>query len=294
MVLSKMSWMVLGLGALGLAGCGGADWAETAQESEVADESAAITATPKYLSLGDSIAFGFNPLVSPVPVSNYIGYPEYIASKGKKVTNGSCPGETSSSFLSASEPDNGCKGFKAQFALHADYETTQIAFTSATLLKVKNKPAEQFDFITLNLGANDLFLLQAGCKGDLACIQAGLPGVIKKYGDNLDAGYNQVKNDVGKAKFIGVSTYAINYNDPLAVGALSQINAKLKAFAVKVKGKWADGFTAFQIEAAKYGGDSCAAGLLIKKPDNTCDIHPSEKGRKILGEAVLGAQLATP
>ena len=283
MAFSKRSWMALGFGALGFLGCGGTGFDPSTEEFEAAEESAEITASKKFLSLGDSIAFGFNPLVAPNIPSNFIGYPEVIAARGNKVTNASCPGESSGSFLSAEAPDNGCRGFKAAFSLHADYETTQIAFTVAQVKKTK------FDFITLNIGANDLLLLQQSCQNDLACIQAGLPGVVQAYGQNLLVGYNQVKAAGYKGKFVGLTTYAINYNDPLAVGALGAINGALTSFTTQIGGKVADGFTAFQTAAASFGGDSCAAGLLIQLPNGTCDIHPSKKGRELLATTVLKA-----
>ena len=58
-----------------------------------------------YLSLGDSIAFGMDPLVEDMTdPDNYVGYPEYMAQQGNNlVDNAGCPGETSSSFLSRVE-----------------------------------------------------------------------------------------------------------------------------------------------------------------------------------------------
>jgi hypothetical protein len=173
--------MALGIGTLGLLGCGGADWDQSAQDLATADESAELKApTKSFLTLGDSIPFGMNPLVAtPHLPSSYVGYPERMAALGNRVTNPSCPGETSGSFLSATAPDNGCRAFKGAFSLHADYETTQIGYVVAALNKTK------FDFITLNIGANDLFLLQKKCANEPTCIQAGLPGVLQAYSENL-------------------------------------------------------------------------------------------------------------
>jgi lysophospholipase L1-like esterase len=285
MKFSKRS-LVVGLGTLGFLGCGGADWDQAGQGLETADESAELAAAPSksFLSLGNSIAFGFSPLVAPVP-SNYIGYPEVIAARGHKVTNASCPGETSSSFFSTTAPDNGCRGFKAAYALHADYETTQSVFMVDAIM-AKGTP---FNWITLDIGANDLFLLQKTCANDLACIQAGMPGLLSTYANNLTTGYNQVKAAGYKGKFVGLTTYAPNYNDPVAVGALNAINATLDSFTQQIGGKLADGFKEFQTRAAASGGDSCAAGLLIKLPNGTCDIHPSQTGREVLADAVLNA-----
>jgi hypothetical protein len=51
--------------------------------------------------------------------------------------------------------------------------------------------------------------------------------------------------------------------------------------------KIADGFKAFQLVSALAGGDPCAAGLLIRFPNNSCDIHPSNRGRDLLAAAVF-------
>jgi hypothetical protein len=230
------------------------------------------------------------PFSPPAPPTAFIGYPEVLASSGYDVTNASCPGETSGSFLDATAPDNGCRAFKAALSLHADYETTQIAFAVAAIQAKVADHNDKFDFTTLNIGANDLFLLQASCP-NVACIQAGLPGVIAAYSQHLSNAYDQMKaaynkTDLIKGKFIGVTTYATNYNDPLAVGALTLMNNALAAFTSSKEGALADGFGAFQAASASSGGDACAAGLLIRKPDNTCDIHPSQLGRELLAQTV--------
>jgi hypothetical protein len=259
---------------------------QTAQELDTNEVSSEVSA-PSFLSLGNSIAFGYNPF-NPTPnvPSSFIGYPEVIASKGYKVTNTSCPGETSSSFFSTTEPDNGCRQFKSLFSLHADYETTQAVY-------VLNLPKRSsYTFITLDIGANDLFLLQKDCLGDTACIQARLPTVLATYTQNLNKGYNQLKAAGYTGKFIGLTTYALNYNDPLTVGALTALNGELEKFTTQIKGKLADGFAAFKTKAfEKGGGDACAAGLLIKVPDGgvACDIHPSKDGRELLATTILKA-----
>lgn len=304
MFLSKQSWVLLGLGAFAIAGCGAADGGQAADEGSLADvdtaeEAEALTASRppppppkrKILSLGDSIAFGFNPFVAPTPVTNYVGYPEFAESKGHNVVNASCPGETSSSFFSATEPDNGCRQFKAAFALHDDYETTQAVFALAQIRKVKDT-TKAFDVITLNIGANDLFLLQASCStqpNPLACIQTGLPVVVGKYKTNLETGYAQVKNAGFKKNFIGITTYAVNYNDPLSVQALGLINGVLTTFATTapVNGRIVDAYQLFLENSP--GGDPCAAGFLIKNPSDPtkCDIHPSQSGRELIGKELI-------
>jgi hypothetical protein len=55
----------------------------------------------------------------------------------------------------------------------------------------------------------------------------------------------------------------------------------------------ASGFDAFAPVAAKFGGDSCAAGLLIRLSSTTCDVHPTPLGRDLLAAAVVKAIAAS-
>jgi lysophospholipase L1-like esterase len=239
-----------------------------------------------FLALGDSIAFGFSPLVTTrADPGAYKGYPEVIGDINvNAVDNASCPGETSGSLLSATAPDNGCRDWKAVYSLHANYETTQIAFAESYMSGHKDTK-----FVTIDIGANDLLLLQKSCLGDAACITAALPGVLGAYGQNLGATYARVRAAGFTGKFVALTLYATNYNDALSVGAITALNQVTSSVTTAAGGAVADGFGAFKLIAAKSSGDACAAGLLIKLPDGTCDIHPSPKGRDTLAAAVLGA-----
>jgi hypothetical protein len=286
MAISLKSGAMVGLLAFGLAACGSVgiepDEDETSESEEVR------LRRVKYLALGDSIAFGFNPLTATQSVpSSYKGYPEVIGTiLHNSVTNASCPGETSGSLLSAVAPDNGCRNWKAAFSLHADYETTQIEFAQAHI--ARNRDTK---FVSINIGANDLFIVQKKCGGDAACIQASLPASVAAYGQNLGATYATLRAAGFTGKFVALTTYAINYNDPLAVAALTALNQVAAQVTNAFGGVVADGFGTFQFFAQRSGGDSCAAGLLVKLPGGTCDIHPSQKGRDILAVSVVAAAL---
>src|SRR5262249_9209022 len=157
-----------------------------------------------FLALGDSIAFGFSPLVTtPANPAAYSGYPEVVGTvPGNTVANASCPGETSGSLLSATAADNGCRNWKAAYSLHANYETTQIAFAESYIGGHKDTK-----IVTIDIGANDLLLLQATCAGAAACIQAGLPGVLSTYAQNLGATYARVRAAGFGGKFVGLTLY---------------------------------------------------------------------------------------
>src|SRR3954447_7162566 len=87
--------MMFGLPVLG--GCvgGEVDTGDPTAESE-------LTAK-KYLALGDSVPFGYNPVDArntPTNISKFVGYPENLSATGAFITaNASCEGETSGSFV---------------------------------------------------------------------------------------------------------------------------------------------------------------------------------------------------
>ena len=287
MASSLKSGAMVGLMALGLAACGSAGIDPGEDEISDSDSEEFRLRRTKYLALGDSIAFGFNPLVSTQTPNSYRGYPEVIGTIfHNSVTNASCPGETSGSLLSTAAPDNGCRNWKAAFSLHADYETTQIEFAQVYI--AKNPDTK---FVSINVGANDLLLLQKKCAGNPVCIQTNLPAALGAYGQNLGATYGTLRAAGFTGKFVALTTYATNYNDPLMVAALTALNGVTAQVTSAFGGVVADGFGTFKFFADKAGGDSCAAGLLIKLPDGTCDIHPSQKGRDILAVSVVAAAL---
>jgi hypothetical protein len=49
----------------------------------------------QYLDLGDSVAFGLDPLLDPRETNRFVGYPELLAPRvDLDLTNSACPGET--------------------------------------------------------------------------------------------------------------------------------------------------------------------------------------------------------
>jgi lysophospholipase L1-like esterase len=245
--------------------------------------------TRRYLATGDSVAFGFNPLVDPSDASNFVGYPEQVGRDlGFQVTtNTACPGETSGSFLSASAPDNGCRSFKSRFPLHdGTYTITQIERDLGYLAATHPKT----DVITVMLGANDLLLLRLACAGQLnpvACISGRLPATLNQVGANLTAIFTEfTRAPRFEGQLVAVQYYSTNYNDLLETGLVAALNQVIAAVAAAFHARVADGFTPFFQASAAFGHDPCAAGLLIALPSGGCDIHPSPAGRNLLATAV--------
>ena len=249
----------------------------------------------RYLALGDSVAFGFSPLIPytklTVSGGDFIGYPESTAdAAGLNETNASCPGETSGSFLDASQPDNGChSGPKYSRYLKVDYNgaPNQMAFALNYLANHRDTKV-----ITINLGGNDLLLLEQQCHQSPdfeQCEENQLPGLLANDATHLAHIFGNLRGAGFNGQIIVLTQYATNYADPLEAGAVSRLRdvtagvAGSSNFRVDV----APGFEAFKLASASTNGDACQAGLLIKLPNGTCDVHPNDAGRDVLTNAVL-------
>lgn len=246
-----------------------------------------------YLAIGDSVAFGYSPLLDHSNAGNFIGYPDTAAAALKEnLTNASCPGETSGHFIDLTASDNGCGPYRSVFPLHVAYSGTQLAFTDAFL---QSHP--QTLVVSINIGANDLFVLIRTCGGsttpaEITCIQAGLPGMLATLAANLDTIYGHIRNVDGyHHKLVGLTYYSLNYSDPVGTQITAAMNQVIADRTLAWGGIVADGFGAFQGASTAFGGDTCAAGLrivLLASP-LTCDVHPTPAGRDLLAQAIVNA-----
>jgi len=255
-----------------------------------ASAAAASSRPQTYLALGDSLAFGYSPLVSPLDEDNFVAYPDIVAKALKlRVTNAACPGETSSHFVDLAGIDNNCGLWRANFPLHASYDTTQLAFMDAYL---EAHPGTRL--ITIDIGANDVQALvnRCGGMGEVACIQAGLPGVLGALSANPDTIYGHIRDRDGyRHRLVAVTTYSTDYGDQLLTSVVGAFNAVVADRTLAWGGLVADGFGAFAAASATSDGDACAAGLLIAVASAPliCDSHPSPAGRDLMARAILDA-----
>jgi len=245
-----------------------------------------------YLALGDSVPFGFSPLLVQ-PGANpdvFVGYPQLASNlfiPKLNVINASCPGESSTSLISGTRPDNGCQDFR-QFigGLHVPYSGSQLRFAENY---VAANPGTRF--VSLTVGANDLLLLQDRCRatvpsqGVTACILRGLPSVLDTLRTNLTTIYARLRAAGFQGDFVAVTYYSLNYRDLLVTGAVGTLDSVLASVTGAFGGRVADGFSAFAVASAPFGGDPCRAGLLIHRTLDTCDIHPSPAGAALLASA---------
>jgi lysophospholipase L1-like esterase len=256
------------LAAIALAGCATANGEPTERT---------------YLALGDSVAFGYNPLLD-LRTHTVTGYPEIVADhRGLAITNLSCPGEASGGFTSPTGADNHCRENRQAYPLHVDYAGTQLDAATAYL-----REHPETALVTIDLGANDIFLLDHICNRNLSCILTNFVTTIDQYNHNLDLILEHVRTYYD-GPLVALAIYNPYPGDSTADYAIGQIN---RALADKVRyhgGISADGSAAF---TAAANGDPCKAGLLIKLPDGTCDVHPTPAGAQILANAIERALAA--
>ncbi len=245
----------------------------------------------RYLALGDSIAFGYNPLVQPPALSKYVGYPLLVSPVvHEKVANASCPGETTTSLITGGVglPGFDCGPLRVANQLFVSYNgaASQLDYAVAYLM---NNPNPKL--VTINIGGNDLGVLQLTCNGDPNCELAGLPATLDKVGQNLTTIFMRLRQTGYTGPIVAVNYFAFNYMDPLQVGALTALNTTIATVAAFFNVRVADAFTAFAIVSAPKLGDACAAGLLIKLPNGTCDTHPTLFGQGVIAASVVVATL---
>ena len=239
-----------------------------------------------FLALGDSVVFGYIEQAGYAYVNpnNFIGYPDYVGGELRLDTaDAACPGETTSSFSSSTGADNGCRPFRSNFPLHVAYTSTQLDFATTFLANHR-----QTRLVTIGLGANDVFLLQDSCAGDIGCIETGLPAVLTTVVANMDKILGRVRATGFRGVLIVVNYYSLDYTDPAETGVTMALNEALTGIARAHGAVVADAFSAFQTAASVVGGKTCITGLLNADPQNQflCDVHPSQSGQQLLSDTV--------
>jgi lysophospholipase L1-like esterase len=246
-----------------------------------------------YLALGDSVAFGYVPPQA-VPAPNYldahsfVGYPQYLAQQlHERVSNASCPGETSASLLYAGAQSNGCEnsvgstsGYRTFYPLHVRYQGTQMQYALKYLAAHKHTR-----LITLNIGANDAFVCQE-TTADHCSSTSELTQLALEIATNLTTTIRELRGTGYDGPIVVLTYYSLNYADAAQVAATLFLDTVIANATTAAGGTIANGFTAFATASAAYGGDPCAAGLLIRLPGGTCNIHPSAEGQQVLAAAI--------
>lgn len=246
-------------------------------------------ANGSLLALGDSVVFGFTERKSDAyhRPDIFIGYPQLVGSQLQlKAVNASCPGETTASFTSATAVDNGCRAYRATNPLHVKFDEAQSDFARHFLTAHSD-----VRLVTISLGANDVFLLNAACHRDAACVRARMPALVLGMRDRLKSIIRELQATQTSGVFVVVNYYSLDYNDAAQTENTAALNQALADAASSSGALLADAFTAFRRETTKRGadGDTCKAGLLATSERRGCDVHPSSIGQRLLANVVIDA-----
>jgi len=249
------------------------------------------------LALGDSVGFGYITGAGHeyVDASNFIGSSQYVGEAlHLHITNASCPGEATSSFLSLTGADHGCRAYRGKFPLHVAYDSTQLAYAERFV-----RGHSDLRLVTVGLGANDLFILQDTCATNESpsdCIAAGLPSVLSTVGANMATILSALRASGYGGVIVVVNYYSSDYSDPTTTAIIGLLNEAVAAPAHAYGAVVADVFTTFKNAAssAVIGGQVCKVGLLNVDPSNQdlCDVHPSQAGQRLIARSVLEAYRA--
>jgi lysophospholipase L1-like esterase len=246
------------------------------------------------LVLGDSVPFAYinSAGYEYINPQNFIGFADDLGSLlDLRSIDLACPGETTGSFISTTAPDNGCRGYRAEFPLHVGYHGTQLAYAKWFLQRHPH-----VRLVTVTLGANDGFLLEASCASapdPQECIEAGVPALLESVGQNLQMILADLRGTGYGGAIVVMNYYSVDYSDPAGTGLTQLLNGALAAPATAYGAVVADVFTAFQTVAtnAPFGGKTCNAGLLNASAANPllCDVHPSQSGHDLIAKTIAEA-----
>jgi lysophospholipase L1-like esterase len=253
-----------------------------------APAAAQLDASPHYyLSLGDSLAFGYQPdlvAAGDLNAADYRGYAEDFAAMRPHLTlvNYGCPGETSGSMLTGGCPWPG--------TLHDSYGGAPSQAAAAVAF-LRAHPG-QVDLISIDLGSNDLLALVDKCKSapdPRACITAGVPATLATLASNYGTLLAQLRALAPNARIV-----LFNYYNPLALTlpGSDELAAIASTVVVQLAAHFnatvADAFRAINHEA---GSPAETAFVCSRTWECTsfANIHPTDLGYRALAVALLHA-----
>ena len=245
----------------------------------------------KILVLGDSVPFAYinSAGYEYINAHNFVGFADYLERILEvEAVDPACPGETTGSFLSATAADNGCRAYRANFPLHVDYGGTQLDFAKRFLRDHRN-----VRLVTITLGANDGFLLEASCAAQsnpTACIEAGVPALLATVESNLQTILADLRSSGFGGTIVVTNYYSTDYSDAAGTALTVLLNSAISAPALAYGAQVADLFSAFKSVASNpaFGGKTCNAGLLNASVQNQllCDVHPSQSGHQLIAQTI--------
>ena len=253
----------------------------------VVSPAAAAPAQSYYVSLGDSLAFGYQPdlvAAGDLNAADYRSYAEDFAAMrpGLALANFGCPGETTHTMLAGGCPWPG--------TLHHGYDGAGSQ-AAAALAFLSAHPGE-VSLISIDIGSNDLLGLVDGCQGAAdpqQCIVNGIPSTLAALAANYTTLLTELVTAAPAAHVV-----LFNYYNPLALDlpgsdALATIASNVvDQLAAAFHASVADAFAALNHVA---GSPAERAFLCTRTWECTSfhNIHPTDLGYRALAIALLAA-----
>jgi lysophospholipase L1-like esterase len=251
-----------------------------------------------YLSLGDSLAYGFQSFkfAEGLPPSAYnTGYTDVFGARLQQIRPGiitvnyGCPGESTGSFVSTNPPSDGCIWTRTGHQLYDSYSGSQL---QAALTFLRAHPG-QVSPVTLSLSSNDvqpklLDPCTVNGKFDPACIQDHAPGFIANVSNRISAILGQLRSAAPDAEIILIGnpdtfTYALSFGDPL----FQALNLSMAQAAAANRVRFADPFPVFNPQGDLTAEAQALCTLTLLCRDN--DSHPSDAGYRALAGVMFDA-----
>lgn len=262
-----------------------------------------------YLSLGDSLAYGFQGALFADQVASggydpaaFVGYTDYLTHRLSRLTHGpvtdvsyGCPGETTASFLTACAFTAG--GAPATW-LHDPYTTSQLAAAAGFLTAHRGQVAA----VTLSLGSNDLRATLTSCLRTPGCdLRTAVPQSVAAIIGRLAVIAKAVESADPGVPLAIANFYNPEVDDPALPAALrastdtlvASINNQLAAFVATLDRAGlpvvlADAYGA--VNGGIPGRDSAQAVCILTSMCTPLhDIHPTTAGYTSLSRAFLTA-----
>jgi lysophospholipase L1-like esterase len=242
-----------------------------------------------YLSLGDSIAFGFQErlLDEQLETGNldptaFHGFTDELTRKlawihrGISQVNLGCPGETTDSFRNACE---------YPFGLHVDYSgSSQL---DAALAALRSHPGAATT-ITIALGANDLTELVDSCDGDTTCVSRGLPNVLRVVRWNLLVTINALHRVAPRAEIVLFEYYnPFAQADPSSTPNILALDGSIGWVAALTHSRVANAYPRFNL-APPQPQTLCRLTLFCAAED----VHPTDAGYHEIANLMFSAVVA--
>jgi len=247
----------------------------------------AVTKVPTsdaYVSIGDSLAFGYQPnlvAAGDFNPADYASYAEiYAHEEHLNLANFGCPGETSTTMIYG-----GCPWTTGGLPTHMPFGGESQLGAAFTFLSAH----PETKLVSIDIGSNDLLGVVDSCltaTNVLGCIQSGLPGAMNTLFNNYSLTLGLTHLVAPQAKIVIFNIY-----NPLALqlpgsdAILAQVDSQLLLLAHYFGATVADAFSAIN---GKPGTTREAHYVCTRTWECTPykNIHPTTLGYKEMAIAL--------